>query len=638
MKKIMRSLFVFMILSCASFVAAETIIIDNLSAEFAVSGNWDTGSSAGYHVTDYRHINTELTESAYATFSPSFASGGTYEVFTWYVEGTNRPTDAKYVITHKNGSSAVYVNQTTNGKQWYSIGSYEFNATGGEIKISNESSVAGKAVIADAVKFVRSGTSYVDLYQADWIYGWGADYGFYSASDTDNTMTHARQNNINCIFPEVRKVGDAHYISATEPRASNIDPSYADPLADVITKAHDTSGGKQYIEVHAWIVPYRVWSGSGSKPVGHVLLEHPKWEGEQYDGTKTGNYLDPGHPEVLDYMVDVVMEIIRNYDVDGIHWDYFRYESPQWGYNPTAVDRFNALYGKSGKPATNDPDFCEFRRNQIKDVARKVYANVKAEKWDCKMSGALITWLPSPPGGDFTATRPYYDVFQDWPAMISEGSLDLLVPMNYMRDHDVNQKAGFRGWTDFTAGARAGRHAIIGPGSYLNYIHNSITQMLYAIDTPGICGVNVYRYLDTFYGSGTENDFWYTVKADIYNQRRNVPDAPWLSSPTQGILKGTVTSDGTNEIDGATLTLSGGASGTIKTDGSGFYAFLKLNPGTGLTATASATGYTDKAKSFDISAGVVTTLDFNMNEPTPTETPTPTPTETPTPTPTPTPT
>jgi len=627
---------------CASQVCAETIIIDNRAAEYLETGIWSSStSSPGYQGSNYRSILTALSESATAVWSPVFASGGTYEVSVWYVQGGNRPTDAKYVINHANGSATVYIDQTTSGSTWLILGSYEFLSSGSNVTLSNQSSVAGKAVIADAVRFVRSGTTYGDLYQGIWIYGWGTNYGFYSAADTDNTMAHSRQNNINCIFPEVRKVGDAHYISSTEPRASNIDPAYTDPLADVIAKAHDTSGGKQYIEVHAWVVPYRVWSGGGAKPAGHVLLEHPEWAGQTYDGTVSGEYLDPGVPGAQDYIKDVISEIVQNYDVDGIHWDYFRYpEGGNWGYNPVALARFNALYGKSGRPLPNDPDFCEFRRTQIEQVSRKTYAAVKAIRWNCKLSAALITWLPSPPGGDFTQTRAYYEVYQDWPAMISEGSMDFLCPMNYMREHVEAQKAGYRGWTDFTASARAGRHAIIGPGVYLNYIHNSVTQMLYAIDTPGIVGLNPYRYLDTSADSG-ENDFWYTVKADVYNQRRNVPDAPWLSSPSQGILRGTVTTDGSTPIDGTTVTLSLGASGTIKTDGSGFYAFLKLDPGAGFTATAKAEGYSDQAKSFDIEAGVVTTLDFNMSStatptPTSTSTPTPTPTSTPTLTPTPT--
>jgi len=84
------------------------------------------------------------------------------------------------------------------------------------------------------------------------------------------------------------------------------------------------------------------------------------------------------------------------------------------------------------------------------------------------------------------------------------------------------------------------------------------------------------------------------------------------------------------------VTLSGGATGTIETDGTGFYAFLKLDPGTSLTATASGDGFYSQSKSFDITAGTVTTLDFALSSSQPTATATATPTSSPTATPTPT--
>lgn len=637
MKKTVVYFIAFLFLLSAPWISAETIIMDNLSSDFSVSGNWDNGKSAGYHVTDYRWILTTLTETASATFSVDLPITGTYEVSTWYVQGPNRPTDAKYIIQHKNGTNTVYVNQTTNGAQWYSLGSFEFNITGGEVKISNETSVAGKALMADAVKFVKSGTSYGDLYQGMWIYSWGS--GFLSESETNDMIATARANNLNCIFPEVRKIGDSYYVSATEPRASNIDSEYLDPLADIITKAHDTSGGKQYIEVYAWIVPYRVWKdGEGTPPSGHVWNEHPEWRGQTNTGaTSDGSwYLDPGVPEVTDYLVDVALEIVNNYDVDGIHWDYFRYSGTNWGYNPTAIARFNALYGKTGNPATSDSDFCDFRRDQIRQMGRKVYAAIKAVDWDCRISAATIQWGSCP--ADFTLSSAYTSIFQDWVGFMSEGILDANVLMNYKREYLSDQAEDYRDWTNKLASTKAGRHAINGPGVYMNSINDNITQILYGLDTSGIDGTNIYVYHQTNKDGDSADDFWDTMRADTYTQRRNVPTASWLSSPSQGILRGTVTSDGTNEIDGASLTLSGGATGTINTDGTGFYAFLKLDPGTGFTATASATGYLNNAEIFDVTAGVVTTLDFTMVTPTPTPTPTATQTATPTPTQTSTPT
>jgi hypothetical protein len=101
------------------------------------------------------------------------------------------------------------------------------------------------------------------------------------------------------------------------------------------------------------------------------------------------------------------------------------------------------------------------------------------------------------------------------------------------------------------------------------------------------------------------------MKRDVYTKRRNVPEMDWITTPTQGILRATVTYGGV-PIDGATVTLGNGATGTLKTDGTGFVAFLKLNPGTGYTATVTAPGHNPRVYTFDIAAGAVTTLTFEV--------------------------
>jgi len=623
-----------------STAGSETLIIDDQSGSFLLSGAWQEGSSAGYHVTGYQYALTVSGSATHlATWSPEFNSAGTFEVAVWYLEGTNRPTDAEYTIHHSGGATTVKVDQTVNGSQWHVIGTYNFPATGGSVVLSNHSSAADKAVIADAVRFVRSGTTYDNLYQGMWIQSW--NQSFHSESQTNAMIGCARENNMNIIFPEVRKVGDAYYQSATEPFADNVASGYDDPLGDVLAKAHDTSDDKQYIEVHAWLVPYRVWRDSlGTPPDGHVLIEHPDWKGQTNTGSQSDGsiYIDPGVPAVQDYLIDVVEEIVLNYDVDGIHFDYYRYPGTSWGYNPVAIQRFNTLYGRTGIPSTSDPDFCDFRRDQIRQFGRRVYAAVKAIDWNCKVSAATIQWGSCP--ADFTKSSAYASVFQDWVGFMQEGLLDMNVLMNYKREYYSGQAQDYRDWAHKLADTCAGRHAVNGPGVYLNYIQDSVTQTLYALDIPDIVGTNFYEYKATNRNNEfPATDFWYTMRADCYTQRRDVPPADWIDTPTQGILRGKVTY-GSTPIDGATITLSNGVSGSITTDGCGWYAFLKLDEGANYHATASFTGYDNQTLAFDITAGEVARLDFDFAQtptPTPTPTPTVTPTETPTPTPSPTP-
>ena len=607
--------FLFLISFFISYLSSsQTIIIDDKHSSCIVTGSWTQMSdSSQRHASSYQMIDSSLTETAFISWTPDLPKSGSYIVSIWYISNENSVYDACYTINHSLGSQTFFLDQRTDGGQWITIGTFIFNAGNtGNIVLSNKSYLDSKKVTADAVRFVYSGTSYPRLYQGMWIYSWGTNYGFYSEADTNEMIAVARNNNVNIIFPEVRKTGDAYYVSTIEPRATNIDPTYTNPLSDIITKAHDTSSGKQRIEVHAWVVPYRVWNTTlGSPPTNHVLNKHPEWIMSDYSGNTldgTSISIDPGIPEVEDYIVDVILELVQNYNVDGIHFDYFRYPEREWGYNPISVERFNRLYDKTGTPDYTDPDWCDFRREQIKALGRKVYAKVKQLKWNIKISAATISWGGY--YGDFTQTAPYASVFQDWVGMMDEGILDLHVTMVYKREHIAGQAYDFRSWTQFTGQTKAGRHAIIGLGSYLNYIHNNITQMCYAIDCEGIDGTNIYRYLVTC-ADGPEDISWKTIKADIYNQRRDIPETNWLKTPTFGILCGTVYDPSGQPCDSATIILSSGASGTQHSDGTGFYAFLKLSPGTNFSATANY-GSNQLKKSFSITVGNVTTLNFNF--------------------------
>ena len=143
-------------------------------------------------------------------------------------------------------------------------------------------------------------------YRCIWIDSWNT--GILTEAQCDELIQTCRDNNINTIIPEIRKVGDAYYDSNLEPRATNISPPSFDPLGYLCQIAHDTSGGKKYIEVHAWFVAQRI-STSLNLPDGHVLDEH--WEYVMRDSsgdTGTTLYLDPGHPGSVDHNVAVILD------------------------------------------------------------------------------------------------------------------------------------------------------------------------------------------------------------------------------------------------------------------------------------------------------------------------------------------
>ncbi|MCX7717543.1 MAG: discoidin domain-containing protein [Candidatus Sumerlaeaceae bacterium] len=146
--------------------ASETIV-DNLDPGFVkVSGTWtDSSFSPGYWNTNYTFATTVTgTPTALCRWTPPGLAAGTYAVYVWYVSGANRAPDAPFVVNHASGSTTVFIDQTVNGSQWVPLGQFTLNASS-NVELSNLSSIAGRAALADAVRFVSlAGVQQWELY------------------------------------------------------------------------------------------------------------------------------------------------------------------------------------------------------------------------------------------------------------------------------------------------------------------------------------------------------------------------------------------------------------------------------------------------------------------------------------------
>lgn len=132
---------------------AGGITIDNGTAGYLETGSWTTSNAFGYYGTAGRYAPSG-TGSIKATWTPNLTSTRNYEVFAWWVDGTNRATNSTYQITHANGTTNKAVNQSINGGKWNSLGTYTFNSgTAGKIVLTDLAE-AGKNVIADGICLV----------------------------------------------------------------------------------------------------------------------------------------------------------------------------------------------------------------------------------------------------------------------------------------------------------------------------------------------------------------------------------------------------------------------------------------------------------------------------------------------------
>ena len=441
--------------------------------------------------------------------------------------------------------------------------------------------------------FFIAGQAGAAEFRAFWVDAWGS--GFESPTATTTMLDYVQGCHANAVIVEMRKRADAYYTSTYEPVGWNVTPEAGyDCLADIVTKGHARS-----LEVHAWAVVNRAWTSQTAPPSTtpqHVYNAHPEWFSLTDTGSKFASdncsWLDPGHPDVENYHKNVFMELIQGDNIDGFTLDYIRYAGTTWGYNTTAVDRYNAEYGLSGNPPSNDTQWSNWRRDQITNMVKRIYLEAKAVKPSLKMGAAV--WSTAAIG------NTYY--FQNWDQWMSNHWLDYASPMNYLTDNST-----FNSENQDSYNRQYGRHVYIAQGSYVNTISNSMTQIS-SVQSLGLPGVTPYCYRVTNSGTVDRPGFQSALLAGPFASTATVPTMSWISSPTKGMLKGFVKDGAGASIYPSTVTVQGPGVST-KNSGTGFYGFVDLSPST-YTVVASSPGYTNGQGQATIVAGQVTSLDL----------------------------
>jgi uncharacterized lipoprotein YddW (UPF0748 family) len=326
--------------------------------------------------------------------------------------------------------------------------------------------------------------------------------GIKSPAQVEKLVADARRGNLNALFVQVRKRGDAYFNRADEPRALDIAASRGfDPLAYLIKLAHAST---PRIEVHAWLNTFFVGETSG------VYIKHPDWINRTNDGS-TGGYLDPGIPEVQAYTRKVFVDLARNYDVDGLHMDYVRYPGVAWGYSATSLSLYMKATGATSVPAPDDVRWQAWRRDQVTAFVRDLHNDLRTAKLTVKLSGALICFGGGPATvADWSFTSAYSSVFQDWLDWMQKGYIDFGVPMNYDSDWIRRESAWFDQWLQFEKDSGFANRVITGVGVFLNYPEDSLAQIRRALAPSArgnhVLGIAIYSYASTsVYGT---SDFY----------------------------------------------------------------------------------------------------------------------------------
>lgn len=429
--------------------------------------------------------------------------------------------------------------------------------------------------------------------------------GFKNNSQVTDLVNRAVAGRYNALVVEVLAFHDnvggghgAYWNSAIVPKAADISPPSFDPLAALLSQAHAAG-----LEVHAWVVPYRIcstWPPSGNA----LLAAHPEWlmvpQADLGGGpAKVGGYytFDPGSPEAQEYLTSIVRELVTNYPIDGINLDYIRYVQTDAGYpavdgyEGSSLERFQRRTGFPGVPApTGNAQWNDFRRRTIDEYVRRLRAEIPSipnARQPLRLSADLICFGNAP--ANFTTSDAYL-LHQNWQMWMQRGYLDLGIPMNYKREHVANEAAWYRNWVDASINWRYSRHMASGQATYLNRKVNSIAQMSYALahGANGTCNFSYDATADENTDGTPEADWtWYPyLAANLFTATTPTPAMPWRSPATasEGTLWGRVTDDATGDpIEFATVQV--GALAPIETDGNGCYVVTMI------PAAAAGTSY-----------------------------------------------
>ena len=239
-------------------------------------------------------------------------------------------------------------------------------------------------------------------------------------------MQFLADHHFNVVYPVVLNAGKTLYPSPTMEAVTGvrIDPRYAgrDPLAEIVEEA-----AKHDIAVIPWF-EYG-FASSYSLNGGPILAAKPEWAARDRDGnllTKNGfEWMNAYHPEVQQFVLDLVLEVAEGYDVAGVQGDDRLPAQPsEGGYSDFTKQLYASEHG--GQEPTRaylDPDWLRWRADKLNAFGRRYYEAVKAVDPDLQVS-----WSPSIyPWG-------YRNYLQDWPAWADGGYADQIHPQNYRYD------------------------------------------------------------------------------------------------------------------------------------------------------------------------------------------------------------
>lgn len=331
--------------------------------------------------------------------------------------------------------------------------------------------------------------------------------------------------NMNAMYFQVRPAGDAMYDSNIEPWSQWLTGSQNtaanwDPLEFAVTEAHARG-----IQLHAWVNPYRAAldHSTWNKAPNHVMRARPDLCVSFSDG-KT--YMDPGKPDTINWIKDVVSDIVTRYDVDGVVFDDYFYPGTSFPDQGTYQ-----AYLNSGGNLSRD----NWRRENVNQLIQQCSQLVHSIRSTCEFGvGPFGIWRPGYPSGivgaDYFAT--HYCDSRKW---LQQGWVDSLSPQLYWPLGSPGQPFG--DLIDWWVLQNTNRHVLastavyrVGSSSYANWGGTTASEIVNQVNrTRQAGGVGNVHY-SVRWLTDDPKSVRSALKAGPYSKDAIRPAATWLDS------------------------------------------------------------------------------------------------------------
>ncbi|QQL44213.1 glycoside hydrolase family 10 protein [Sulfuriroseicoccus oceanibius] len=328
---------------------------------------------------------------------------------------------------------------------------------------------------------------------------------------------------MNAMIFQVRPNGDALYRSSIEPSSHWLTGSMGarlswDPLEVAVEECH-----RRGMELHAWFNPFRALSGLKKAPSRkHLSRRRPDWV------RTMGKHIwfDPAEPGVQNHALKVITDVVRRYDIDGVHLDDYFYPYPKKKAG-RRIEEFPDMHAFQKSGMTNRD---AWRRANINHFVKNLYHQVHETRQSVKVGiSPFGIWRPGVPAGTNAMLDAYNDLAADSHFWLRQGWVDYMSPQLYWADGGEQSFSALLQW--WQSINPKGRH--IWPGIDITGERGHATSMVSRqvritrttrqAPAPGQVLWRTGQLLDS------RKHIAQMLRRDLYNTPATIPPCPWLA-------------------------------------------------------------------------------------------------------------